>query len=155
MATKTKDNGAIEAAESDYLYVGASGIPHAGDGLFTAINIYKDEVISLFLGESLSAGEAQLRKARGEDAYFISMPNGITLDSANTPCFARYANDPGGYVKSGNKTNCKIAFDESGRVCIIASRAIRAHEEIFCSYGSSYWKQFAKRSAANTNDKQR
>ena len=41
------DSNKIEASESDYLYIKESQIPHAGNGLYTAIKIYKDEIISL------------------------------------------------------------------------------------------------------------
>ena len=37
----------IEAPASDYLYIETSQIKNAGKGLFTAIDIYKDEIISL------------------------------------------------------------------------------------------------------------
>jgi hypothetical protein len=38
----------IDAKEKDYLYVKESQIFGSGKGLYTAIPIYKDEVISLF-----------------------------------------------------------------------------------------------------------
>jgi len=38
-------NTIIDADEADYLYVSLSQLPNAGNGLFTAIDIYKDEVI--------------------------------------------------------------------------------------------------------------
>ena len=38
----------IDADEEDYLYVQDSEIPNSGKGLFTAIKIYKNEMISLF-----------------------------------------------------------------------------------------------------------
>jgi hypothetical protein len=36
----------ILAAEADYLYIQASQIANAGNGLFTAIPIFKNEIIS-------------------------------------------------------------------------------------------------------------
>ena len=44
----------IDAKEADYLYLKSSGILGAGNGLFTSIKIYKNEVISLFKGDILS-----------------------------------------------------------------------------------------------------
>jgi len=131
----------IEAKESDYLYITESQIPGSGNGLFTAIPLYKDEVISIFRGEFLSVKEAQYRAANGENRYFINMPDGTILDSMKTKCFAKFANDALGFVKTKYKINSKIKLDENGRVCIVASRNILAGEEIFCSYGKEYWRE--------------
>lgn len=46
----SNQNNAIESSESDYLYKALSQLPNSGNGLFTAINIYKDETISIFQG---------------------------------------------------------------------------------------------------------
>ncbi len=40
---KNSNNNKIDAAESDYLYKSPSQIPNSGKGLFTAIDIYKNE----------------------------------------------------------------------------------------------------------------
>ena len=138
------DENKIQAKESDYLYIQKSGIPNSGMGLFTAIDIYKEEIISIFKGEILTNIEAQKRAAIGADGYFIQMLNGETLDSMHVPCFAKYANDAKGYIASGMKGNSKITLDDSENVCLIATRNIATGEEIFCSYGQKYWNNFAK-----------
>jgi SET domain-containing protein len=130
----------IEAKEQDYLYIRKSQIPGSGDGLFTAIPIYKDEVISIFKGEILSDKEAHFRAINGDDGYFINMPDGAILDSMKVKCFAKFANDALGLVKTKYKSNCSILLDENGSVCIVANRNIMKGEEIFCSYGKEYWK---------------
>lgn len=131
----------IEAAEADYLYVSPSQLPNSGKGLFTAIAIYKDEVISLFKGEVLTTLQAQLRANKGLDQYFISLPNGTMLDSKRVPCFAKYANDVNGSVNTVFKNSAKIALDENNEVCMVATRNIKVNEEIFCNYGKAYWKR--------------
>src|SRR6266540_1879903 len=131
----------IEGKESDYLYIKESQIPDSGNGLFTAIPIYKDEVISIFKGKILSDKEAQYSAINDEDGYFINMPDGTILDSMKVKCFAKYANDALGFVKTRYKNNSKITLDENGNVCIVANRNISAGEEIFCSYGKKYWKK--------------
>ncbi len=131
----------IEASESDYLFIAPSQLPNSGNGLFTAIAIYKDEVISLFKGEVLTALQAKLRSNKGNDKYFISLPNGTMMDSMRVACFAKYANDAEGYSKSKFKNSSKIALDEDNNVCIIATRNIKVNEEIFCGYGKAYWKK--------------
>jgi hypothetical protein len=131
----------IEAAEADYLYVSTSQLPNSGKGLFTAIDIYKDEVISLFKGEVLTELQAKLRVNKGHDQYFISLPNGTILDSMRVSCFAKYANDANGSTQTVFKNSAKIALDENNEVCIVATRHIKVNEEIFCSYGKAYWKK--------------
>jgi hypothetical protein len=127
----------IDADEKEYLYVEKSQIPDAGKGLFTAISIYKDEVICIYKGEYLSEDEAKKRAIIGADRYFINMVQGGIMDSMHTSCFAKYAND---VVGTTYKTNSKISLDEYDNICIVATRRIMEGEEIFCSYGKQYWK---------------
>ncbi len=129
----------IDAKEKDYLYVQASQIGGAGSGLYTAVPIYKNEIICIFKGENLSPKEAEKRVIAGEDRYFINKIEGGILDSMHTACFAKYANDS---IGTAFKINSKIALDENDNICIVATRAIREQEEIFCSYGKQYWQKF-------------
>ena len=131
----------IEAPESDYLYIQNSLIPNAGKGLFTAIDIYPNEIISLFKGEILTNEEAQKRVSEGNDRYFINMLDGSLLDSMNVDCFAKYANDAEAFSKLEFKNNSKITLDDDDNVCIVATKKIKSQQEIFCSYGVKYWKK--------------
>jgi hypothetical protein len=137
----SKQNNAIESSESDYLYKAISQLPNSGNGLFTAINIYKDETISIFKGKILTDLQAKKSVLNGKDQYFINMLDGTIMDSINTPCFAKYANDVNGSIDSEFKNNAKIGLDEDNNVCVIAIRKISSGEEIFCSYGKNYWKK--------------
>lgn len=139
---KTFSYHKIDAPESDYLYTEVSQIPNAGKGLFTAINIYKDEMIAVFSGEMLTEMQAKQRAENGNDRYFIMMPDGQTLDSMHSDCFAKYANDASINSALSLKNNAKIAFDDENQVGLIALRKIKAGEEIFCSYGNPYWKKW-------------
>lgn len=142
--SKLKMDNHINAAEADYLYIETSQIPNAGKGLFTAIKIYKNEVISLFKGKVLSDTEAKNIANTGKDQYFINLLDGTILDSNPTECFAKYANDANGYSTSPFKNNAKISLDDEENVCLIALKNIKPGEEIFCSYGKSYWKKHGK-----------
>ena len=135
-----KNNDNIEASENDYLYIALSGIPTAGKGLYTAIDIYKGEIIAYYQGEKLTLEEAAFRRAKDENAYFISLMDGTIMDSMHSNCFAKYANDPAGNINIGVKSNAVISIDEDELICLIAKRKINAGEEIFCSYGKKYWK---------------
>ena len=141
MKEPNNNSNTIEALEVDYLYVATSQLPNSGKGLYTAINIYKDEVISLFKGEILSVKQSELRAKKGNDQYFINMIDGSIMDSMKVKCFAKYANDAEGFSKSKFKNSAKIALDEDDQVCIIATKNIKVGEEIFCGYGKKYWKK--------------
>jgi len=140
--TQDKSNN-IDADESAYLYVSVSQIPASGNGLHTAINIYKNEIIAVFKGEILTNAQAKFRAKRNNDKYFINMLDGSVLDSMKVKCFAKYANDAKGFSSgiNGLKNNSKITLDDSDNVCLIATRNIKTGEEIFCGYGSKYWKK--------------
>ena len=131
----------IEAPESDYLYIQDSQITNAGKGLYTAIDIYPNEIISLFKGEILTDKEVQKRVSEGKDRYFINMLDGSILDSMNVDCFAKYANDAEAFSKLEFKNNSKITLDDDDNVCIVATKKIKSKQEIFCSYGVKYWKK--------------
>ena len=138
-----KDNN-IDTPESDYLYIQDSQLLNAGKGLFTAIPIYKDEIIAYYGGEILSPEEVEKRINNQKDHYFINLLDGNTLDSINSNCFAKYANDAKGFTTSNFKNNANISLDEEQKVCLIASKNIKAGDEIFCSYGKKYWSKYKK-----------
>ena len=131
----------IDAKEEDYLYIQKSQIENSGNGLFTAIKIYKEEIISVFKGKILTNIEAESIVKLNEDKYFINLLDGTILDSNTVDCFAKYANDSNGFIKSKYKNNSKITLDESNNVCLVATKNIKSNEEIFCSYGKRYWKK--------------
>ncbi len=134
------DPNIIQVPEEDYLYIKTSQLSNSGKGLFTAIDIYKDEIISIFKGEILSDVEAASRAKNNTDNYFMNLLDGRILDCRNTNGFAKYANDANGFSKSEYKNNAKITLDENKNVCLMATRKIKSGEEIFCDYGKRYWK---------------
>ena len=134
-------NNNIEAPEEDYLYVQQSQIENAGNGLYTALDIFKNEIITLFKGEIIDTIEAQKRVDNNKDRYFINMLDGNIMDSMHTDCFAKYANDAKGSINSNFKNNAKITLDDDTNICIMATKKINAGEEVFCSYGKAYWKK--------------
>ena len=135
------DVNKINASESDYLYTNPSQILNSGTGLFTAITIYKDEIIAIYKGKILTKNQAKIKADKGKDKYFINLLDGTILDSMAIKCFAKYANDATGFSKSDFKNNAKIGFDENENVCLIATRKIKQGEEVFCNYGKRYWNK--------------
>ncbi|HEX8516892.1 MAG TPA: SET domain-containing protein-lysine N-methyltransferase [Bacteroidia bacterium] len=144
MKTVSTDINQIDAAESDYLFVEVSSLPSSGNGLLTAIDIFRGEIIAVFKGEVLSDLQAKLRMRKGKDQYFISMLNGKMMDSMNADCFAKYANDASGLSGSSFKNNSSIGLDGRNNICLIATRNIKTGEEIFCSYGKKYWRKHGR-----------
>ena len=130
----------IAAKEMDYLYILDSQILGAGKGLHSAILIWKNEIIYLFKGGILSNKEADKRAKKSENKYFINTPYGSIMDSKHVSCFAKFANDSDGIVKSKFNLNSIISQSENNKVCLVAKRDIKAGEEIFCSYGEKYWQ---------------
>ncbi len=137
---KTVSYHQIDALESDYLHVEVSQLINAGNGLYTAIDIYKDERIAVFHGKKLTSNQSEKLSGQGLDQYFMMLPDNRILDCRTVACFAKYANDAAVHP-SGFKNNAKIAFDEENKVSLIALRKIKSGEEIFCSYGKPYWKK--------------
>lgn len=109
--------------------------------MFSAITIYKDEVISIFKGEIITEIEAENRVSKNLDKYFINMIDGTIMDSMNVACFAKYANDANAFGESLFQNNSKITLDDENNVCMIATKNIKSYQEIFCSYGKKYWKK--------------
>lgn len=137
-------SNSIEAPEADYLYIKPSQIVDAGNGLFTAIDIYKNEIITLFKGEIITDKEAEQRAKQNNNRYFINMLDGSVMDSMHTDCFAKYANDAKGLISSPFKNNAIITLDNCNNVCLKAIKKIKAGEEVFCSYGKAYWNKHLK-----------
>ena len=139
-----ENDNQIDAQENDYLFLKNSQISNSGKGLFTAIDIYKDEIIAYFKGEIYSYNASLIKAKNHTDSYFMNLPNGTILDCSAISGFAKYANDAIGFYKSEFKNNAEIALDENEKVCLIAKRKIKSGEEIFCSYGKKYWTERTK-----------
>jgi SET domain-containing protein len=129
----------IDVEEVEYLYIDTSLIIGAGKGLFTAINIHKNEIISIYKGELLQEKSANRRIELGQNDFFMNLPNGKILDAKNTDCFAKYANDANGVQSSSYKNNALITVNHKNQICLVAEVNIKAGSEIFCSYGKAYW----------------
>ena len=127
--------------EEEFLFTQKSQLPNAGMGLYTAIDIYRDEIVAIFHGEVLTERQITLRVGKGKDRYFINLLDGKIVDSMNTTCFAKYANDVRGSSKTTFRNNVKINIDDKNNVCLSSIRNIKAGDELFCSYGSRYWKK--------------
>lgn len=134
----------IELPESDYLYTDISQIEQAGNGLYTAIKIFKGEIVAYYKGKVLSQTQVEKRIALKQDQYFMNLPNGSILDAGKTKGFAKYANDAQAFENGEFKNNAIITIDDEENICLVAKRNIKEGEEIFCGYGKRYWKKHGK-----------
>jgi uncharacterized protein len=128
----------------DGLYVDDSTIPGAGLGLFAKKDFEKDQIICEFGGELIDELEVNKRNKDKRGDYFVDMGDDLTLDSYESDCMAKYANDARGPRKvPGLRNNSEIVvYSDDYSVCIVATRPIKAGEEILVEYGKSYWNNY-------------
>ncbi len=137
---KSKKNEVVDPA---LLFVKESTLPNCGKGLFTKVDIKKGSLIVEYKGEKITWAEGLKRNEnhafQSPYLFYITAKNCIdaeyTLDA-----LARYANDAKGHTKVKGLTN-NAEYAVIKRVpFIMATKNIKAGEEIFVSYGDDYWK---------------
>ena len=117
------------------LRVAPSTIKGAGEGLFATQTIAADETIGFYRGEVLTLREAVALKDRD---YLMGGfgPNAHVDASKAFAMPGRYVND------SFDASRLNARFDKSRKTRsarVVALRDIEEGEEIFASYGRSYW----------------
>ena len=117
------------------LRVAPSTIKGAGEGLFATQTIAADETIGFYRGEVLTLREAVALKDRD---YLMGGfgPNAHVDASKAFAMPGRYVND------SFDASRLNARFDKSRKTRsarVVALRDIGEGEEIFASYGRSYW----------------
>lgn len=127
------------------LVVKKSSIPKAGKGLFTKINIEKDTVITEFTGEKISHTIGAARTILKQSHSILYLNQKYCVDSVtDKDCVATFMNDLNGPSKvSGLKNNTDL-FRANGRIYVIATKDIKANEELFLDYGPMYWHDLKK-----------
>lgn len=134
------------------LLIKKSRLPNAGNGLFTTKAIKKDSKIIEYRGEIIGYQEYRKRARKEQDHYLFYLSRKIIIDALHTPQYkARYANDARGFTKiKGLKNNSDyVIFGE--KCFIVASRDIKAGEEIFVNYTEAYWKAMRRRKKQKTS----
>lgn len=128
------------------LTVKRSGLPGCGKGLFTTKAISKDSKIIEYRGEIIGYNEYRRRARKEVDQYLFFVRRDLCIDAMHTPQYkARYANDAAGLtrVKGFRNNSDYMIFDD--KCFIVASRDIKAGEEIFVNYTEHYWSYMKKR----------
>ena len=128
------------------LIIKKSRLPGAGKGLYTTKAIRKESKIIEYRGEIIGYNEYRKRTRNEQDQYLFFVRMELCIDAMHTPQYkARYANDAAGITRlKGVKNNSDyIIFGD--KCFIVASRDIKAGEEIFVNYTKSYWDYMRKR----------
>jgi hypothetical protein len=129
--------------EKKYLYLEDSHF--TGRGLFTNKDIKKGEWVCTYMGEYIDNDEALRRCDEGIDQFLVETVNDGILDSMPIFCHAMYANDAAGLIrKEGIRNNCRIEILDGGPR-MVATRNIKAGDEILVGYGRVYWNNVKRR----------
>ena len=117
------------------LAVNTSTIPGAGLGLFAMRDFESGAVVAAYYGEVLSFARMALRENREYIMGGFGM-NAFVDAAQQLDCPARYIND----CFDASKLNARFVKDPAlRRATAVATRAVRAGEEILASYGEDYW----------------
>lgn len=105
-----------------------------GLGLFTTEPIKKGAKVIEYIGEKITAEEADRRGGK----YLFELNSRWTIDGANRKNIARYINHA-----CGSAANCE-ADVKNGRIFVTAKKNIAAGEELFYDYGKEYFDEYIK-----------
>jgi len=126
------------------LHVKLSSTPDAGKGLHATRDLPVGTRVE-YTGDRVPLLDGDVG---GE--YFLQMTNRSAIDAARTNAgYGRWANDPRG---SGRRANAKLSVSTTGDGvrcgCLRTIRPIKKGDEIYVSYGRSYWRDVNRRAAA-------
>jgi uncharacterized protein len=128
------------------LIIKKSRLPSAGKGLYTTKAIRKESKIIEYRGEIIGYKEYRRRARREEDQYLFYLRRNRCIDAMHTTQYkARYANDAAGITRLKGLRNNSDYVIYGSKCFIVASRDIKAGEEIFVNYTRSYWDSMRKR----------
>jgi len=139
-----------ELALDDSLIVQDSGIPNAGKGLFfnppeDSDIIPCESTICYYTGHWHNNFS---QKYLTDKSYLLNVAGDLFVDPGPMLSIkARYINDPLNPVA----VNCTFVPDPKNYRCsVVATRDIKAKEEVFVSYGEFYWSQQAIRGTVHS-----
>lgn len=125
----------------DNLVIKKSTIPNSGKGVFTKVDIEKDDIITEYTGEKVShtVGASRVILAQSDSVVYLNKKYLVDTRTDKT-CYATYINDAEGLNKTGAKNNVYMVRMK-GHIFVVAKRDIQKGEELFISYGKLYWQK--------------
>ena len=137
----------LRVQSEDDLVVSESLLPGAGMGLFARVAINKNTILCDYTGVVRS--NAFINKLHNNcidvnTDYLLKLDGNLFVDALPCPeVKARYINDG----LDVEKCNCMYVMDPlNRRALVVSTRLIFPGEELYVSYGSSYWKNRKKSS---------
>lgn len=106
----------------------------AGLGLFAGEIIKKGSKIIEYIGEKITADEADRRGGK----YLFELNSKWTIDGTTRKNTARYVNHA-----CGSFANCEAEV-KNGRIWILAKKNIEPGQELFYDYGKEYFDEHIK-----------
>lgn len=120
------------------MFVKKSGLPNAGKGLFTKIEIKKGARIVEYKGRLQSWKEVKAED--GFNGYLMYIHRNAVINALPTvKTLGRYANDAKGIIRVDRLRNNSEYVSEGNRCFIEAIKNIKPGEEILVGYGNEYW----------------
>lgn len=107
---------------------------YAGLGLFAGEPIKKGARVIEYIGEKVSADEANRRGGK----YLFEINDRFTIDGTTRKNTARYINHA-----CGSAANCE-AENDRGRIFILAKKSIATGDELMYDYGKEYFDEHIK-----------
>ncbi len=111
-------------------------ISGGGDGLVAAKAFEKGVLLGYYEGDLLSKTDPDFKewfKERGKHGYCMQLSGNIVVDGSE--CFN------GLHKCQHDPINANVAMDKNGSGAIVTTRAIKEGEELFLSYGPSFFRQ--------------
>lgn len=125
-----------------HLVVKKSQIPNSGKGVFTKIDIEKDDIITEYTGEKVSHTIGTARMILKQSNSILYLNKKYFIDSTtDKECKTTFINDADGLTKTNYKNNV-FMVRTNGRIYVVAKRNIKKGEELFISYGEKYWDKY-------------
>jgi SET domain-containing protein len=131
------------------LYLKKSLIPGAGKGLFVKNEVKKGEIVCEYEGEIVPWSVCEKRAEEGHEGYAFFITKNRCVDAYFTKeAIARYANDAKGIGRvEGLRNNAQYEIKTrqgEKRVFIVATKTLKANDEVLVDYGKDYWKNLNK-----------
>lgn len=150
----------MHAGEQAGVYVDASRIPGARNGLYAGRNFKKNEVVTTYAGKIVNQAYLDRKYPGAPAEYALRVGPDRYLDAEKpTTCFGRFINSSGGGNKGFRQANVRFCQPPRGHQAtqsnIRANRNIKSGQELLVSYGEGEGLGYAREGAHGAPKKKR